>query len=187
MTRIRSSAAARIIGSPWYMSNRFDPPARALADRHYNRQKVGSDQFVPPGRCLVLLTECSRAFWVTSWPFAEYVKHAWAGAWVCSAFRNEGAGIASYLIRAAVAATRAFFGEPPALGMVTFIDREKVKPTPVRGQLVWGWTYRKAGFVEEGETKGGLLALRLRPADMPAPCAAKPRSVAGLPLFGWPA
>ena len=31
-----------------------------------------------------------KALWVTSFPFAQYVRHQWAGAWVCSAFRNEG-------------------------------------------------------------------------------------------------
>lgn len=51
--------------------------------------------------------------------------------------------------------------------MITFVDRRKVKPTRVRGKDVWGWTYRKAGFREVGETKGGLLALQLLPADMP--------------------
>lgn len=84
----------------WIESTRFDPLARAVADRHYNRQKIGSSQFVPPGRCLVLYTEnaSGRAFWVTSYPFAQYVRHAWAGAWVCSAFRNEGAAVSSALI-----------------------------------------------------------------------------------------
>lgn len=112
----------------WQKSNRADPKARDVADRHYNRQKPGTPQFVPPGRCLVLYAENEKgkALWVTSWPFAEYVKHAWPGAWVCSAFRNEGAGIASNMIREAVAATRAFFGDPPALGMITFIDTKKL-------------------------------------------------------------
>ena len=140
-----------------------------LADRHYNRQKIGSPQFVPPGRCLVLLTESADALWVTSWPFAEYVKHAWAGAWVCSCFRNESAARASELITDAVAATRAVYGDPPALGMVTFIDRRHVRPTRVRSVDVWGWTWRKAGFEPCGETKGGLLAFNLAPDAMPAP------------------
>ena len=169
--------------SLWCLSHRADPSARELADRHYNRQKIGTPQFVPPGRCLVLLTPCARAFWVTSWPFAEYVKHAWAGAWICSAFRNEGAGSASSLILSAVAATRAVYGNPPPLGFVTFIDRGKVRPTRVRGKNVWGWTYRKAGFVTSGETKGGLLALRLPPEAMPRPQAAGQRSLRGLALF----
>jgi len=51
--------------------------------------------------------------------------------------------------------------------MVTFIDRDKVKPTMVRGAPVWGWTYRKVGFVDAGETQGGLLCLQLLPGNMP--------------------
>jgi hypothetical protein len=153
----------------WQYSNRFEPRSRVIADRHYNRQKVGSPQFVPPGRCAVFYarTPTGEALWVTSWPFAKYVKHAWPGAWICSAFRNEGAGRASNLIREAVAATRASLGEPPTIGMITFVDRSKVRPTIVRGEKVWGWTYRRAGFVECGETKGGLLALQLLPEAMP--------------------
>lgn len=155
----------------WEVSYRSDPKARKIADRHYNRQKIGSTGFVPPGRCLVLYTqnEKGQALWVTSYPFAEYVKHAWAGAWICSAFRNEGAGIASEMILEAIAATRAYFGEPPKLGMVTFIDRSKVKPTMVHGNPVWGWTWLKAGFEHVGETKGGLMALQLKPENMPEP------------------
>lgn len=167
----------------WCMSHRADPAAARLADRHYNRQKIGSPQFAPTGSCVVFLTDCGRAFWITSFPKAEYVKHAWAGAWVCSAFRSEGAGIASDLIRQAVAATRAHYGEPPTLGMITFVDRKKVKPTMVHGVKVWGWTYRRAGFVDAGETKGGLLALQLPPAFMPAALAANDRTMHGSPLF----
>lgn len=78
----------------WHQSYRADPKARDVADRHYNRQKPGSPQFVPPGRCCVFYaeTDSGRAVWVTSFPFAKYVKHQWGGAWICSAFRNEGAG-----------------------------------------------------------------------------------------------
>lgn len=160
----------------WTLSHRAHTPARLVADRHYNRQKPGTPQFVPPGRCLVLYAanEGGEAVWVTSWPFAEWTKHEWAGAWVCSAFRNEGAGQASEMISQAVAATRWKYPETPPLGMITFVDRKKVRPTMVRGTAVWGWTYRKAGFVDAGETKGGLLALQLHPQDMPAPKAALP-------------
>ena len=59
-------------------------PPGSLADRYYNRQARGAAQFVPPGRCPVLLTADRSAVWVTSWPLAEYVRHAWPGAWVCS-------------------------------------------------------------------------------------------------------
>lgn len=58
----------------WHISDRADPRARVIADRHYNRQKIGTPQFVPPGRCLVLLTEKADALWITSFPFAESVS-----------------------------------------------------------------------------------------------------------------
>ena len=146
----------------WRLSHRADRPALALADRHYNRQKIGSPQFVPPGRCFGLVSDCGRAVWTTSWPFAEYVKHAWAGAWINSIFRNEGAGLSSDLITQAVAATRAFWADTPPLGMVTFVDAEKVKHKRDPGRC-----YLKAGFRNVGHTKGGLVALQLLPGDMP--------------------
>ena len=111
----------------WIRVTRADRRAAELADRHYSRQSIGSAQFVPPGRCLVLLTPDASALWVTSWPRASFVKHAWAGAWMCSLFRNEDPSryLSSELISDAVAATRAHFGKPPTLGMVTFVDALK--------------------------------------------------------------
>ena len=148
--------------SPWTLVNRADPSARAIADRHYNRQKVGAKQFVPPGRCVVLLSTCGTALWVTSWPFAEYVKHAWAGCWVNSCFRNEGSRLSSELILSAVAATRSIW-EPPAGGLITFVDASKIKSAHP------GYCYKMAGFRHVGQTKGGLLAFQLLPDEMPDP------------------
>jgi len=117
---------------------------------------------VPPGRCLVLLA--IHALWVTSWPFAEYTKHAWAGAWICSMFRNESARyLSSALIVDAVAATQWKWPDTPAEGMVTFVDTSKVR----RGNP--GYCFQKAGFQKVGHTQGGLVALQLLPADMPGP------------------
>jgi hypothetical protein len=152
----------------WWRSHRADSDVVPLADRHYNRQKVGAPQFAPPGRCLVLKTRPVDAFWITSWPYAEYVRHAWAGAWVCSAFRNEGERLSSDLIRDAVRATRAEYGDPPALGMITFVDGSQVRRKRDPGRC-----YRRAGFNPCGMTKGGLVALQLRPEDMPEPEPAK--------------
>jgi hypothetical protein len=149
---------------PWVMSHRADPEAVLIADRHYNRQKIGSPQYVPPGRCIALKTHCGRALWVSSWPFAEYVKHAWPGAWMNSLFRNEGAGLSSLLIRDAIAVTRQIWGAPPELGMVTFVDAGKVRRKRDPGRC-----YRKAGFRHVGFTEGGLLAWQLLPDDMPEP------------------
>lgn len=162
---------------PWYWSHRADPHALPLADAHYNRQKPGTPQFVPPGRCLVFLTEGAGALWVSSWPLPEYVKHRWPGAWVCSCFRREHGPLASDLIVMAVAATRAAWGTPPALGMVTFVDPDQTKHKRDPGRC-----FRKAGFEPDGETKGGLVALRIRAERMPGPVPALRRRIAG-PLF----
>lgn len=151
----------------WRESHRADPSGAVLADRHYNRQHPGSRQFVPPGRCFVLVAYTpATAVWVTSWPFEEYTKHAWAGAWVNSLFRREGGNLASEMIRAAVAATLWKWGNPPALGMITFVDETKIQ-----NKRNAGYCYIKAGFKRAGRTKGGLLALQLLPEDMPDPVA----------------
>lgn len=146
----------------WSKRHRGDLDSRLIADQHYNRQKPGTPQFVPPGRCLVLYRP--GALWVTSWPFAEYVKHAWPGAWVCSCFRRESGPLASDLIKDAVSATRWFFGDPPDLGFITFVDSRRIRAD---GQP--GYCYVKAGWQKAGFTKGGLHALQLLPENMPAP------------------
>jgi hypothetical protein len=146
----------------WIKSHRFDRDALPLADRHYNRRKVGSPQFVPPGKCLVLKTRDLKAVWTSSWPFAKYVKHAWPGAWVNSLFRNEGAGLSSELIREAVAATRACWPAIPDLGMVSFVDASKTRRKRDPGRC-----YRKAGFRHVGFTKGGLYVFQMLPGEMP--------------------
>lgn len=145
----------------WHLSDRFDPMVVPLADRHYNRRAIGSPQFAPPGRCLVLRTAEADAFWITSWPFAEYVRHAWPGAWVCSAFRNESDHLSSELIREAVAATR-FAWDAPELGMITFVNAAKVRRKRDPGRC-----YLRAGFLGCGMTKGGLHAFQMLPSEMP--------------------
>ncbi len=165
----------------WHLSYRASPSAAAVADRHYSRQKKGAKQFVKPGRCVVLSAD-GPALWVSSWPYAEHVRHAWAGAWECSLFRSEGVeDLASALIREAVAATRAVWGDPPLLGFITFIDPTKVRPVVVRGLPTFGYSWRKAGWHYDGTTAGGLLAFALAPAEMPP---ASPPLGYAVPLFG---
>lgn len=160
------------ISSIWHISHRADRLALPLADRHYNRQKPGTPQFVPPGRCFVLLAD--QAVWVTSWPYGQYVKHRWPGAWVNSLFRREGGSMqASDMIREAVAATRWYWPDVPELGMVTFVDADKVRHKRDPGRC-----YLRAGFERDGTTKGGLVALRMRPEAMPEPMA--PMGVQGV-------
>jgi hypothetical protein len=177
----------------WVISHRADRRALPLADRHYNRQKPGSPQFVPPGRCLVFLTPGADALWVSSWPFPEFVKHDWPGAWVCNCFRNESGRLSSTLIRQAVAATRHAWGEPPDLGMVSFIDTSKTRPKRHPGRCYLEAGFRRPacpecggpGVTAGGEpcprcggdglayTRGGLVVVQLPPSAMPDPDPAR--------------
>ncbi len=151
----------------WEISHRADKAAAKIADRHYNRQKPGSPQFVPPGRCIVLKT--NKAVWVTSWPYAEYVKHEWAGAWINSLFRNESEYLSSMLILQAIAATRYFWPDIPKLGLITFVDTTKIR------SINPGYCYKMAGFRQIGRTKGGLITLQLLSDEMPI--ANSPRKI----------
>jgi hypothetical protein len=155
---------------PWAMSHRFDPVSAAIADRHYSRQKPGTPQFVAPGRCLVLRVPDAPVLWVTSWPYPEYTHHEWSGAWTCALFRNEAPDrfLSSDLITAAVAATRAHWGDPPAEGFVTFVDPSKLRPKRDPGRC-----FRRAGFHPVGLTiRRSFLALHLGADAMPDPVPA---------------
>jgi len=81
---------------------------------------------------------------------------------MCSAFRNEGAGLSSELITEAVAATRWYWPDTPALGFVTFVNRSKTRP-----KRDPGYCYQMADWKVCGKTKGGLVALQLLPDEMP--------------------
>ncbi len=164
--------------SQWRRSDKFDLPSVALADRHYNRQKPGTSQFVRPARSLVLRSSDGGALWVSIWP--EFVQHAWPGSWECQIFRREhGDVVASEMIRHAVAHTCAEFGDAPATGMVTFIDPEKVRHKRDPGRC-----FLRAGFRKVGVTRRRkLIVLQMLPSSMPEPCAV-PRdqlSFAGMP------
>ena len=150
----------------WRVSNRSDPIGARMADRHYSRQKPGTPQFVGSGSDVVLIAPPdgnAKALWVTKWQ--KYVRTPWwKDAWVCSLFRNEGAGLSSELVTEAVQATMAVWGGPPPGGFVTFVDSDKTKP-----KAHPGYCYRVAGWEHVGHTGQGLYVLRLAPDDFPEP------------------
>lgn len=129
----------------WAESYRADPSANRMAKRHYTCQTPDSDQFVPPGPCLVLAQP--GALWVTSWPKAEYTHHAWPGAWRITRRRDR-----SDVERIRVC-------------MVTFVDERKTLAKRDPGRC-----FRRAGFVEIGRTKDkDLLALGFPVDALPPP------------------
>lgn len=153
----------------WVLSHKSSAPARALADRHYNRQSPGSPWIAPPGRCIVLLTLTGDALWVTVQQ--RYAKHRWPRAWTCTLFRNEGPVLSSQLIAEAVAATRHLWGEPPSEGFITFVN-----PRKIRHKRDPGRCFRRAGFRLCGRSqRRGYLVFQLLSAEMPPPCSPLPR------------
>ena len=147
-----------------------------LAKDHYSHTNSDAQKLGGPGAQIVLVAgDPIAAVWMSTYQRPEFVDHAWPGAWNNTLFRNVGGGLSSELIREAVAATRWAWGDPPPEGMVTFVDAGKVRHKRDPGRC-----YLRAGFVRDGETKGGLLAFVMRPEAMPE---AEPAQ--GMPLRLW--
>lgn len=146
----------------WAMTNRFSRAGCKLADRHYSRQKVGSNQFVAPGKPIVLIGRNNDALWVSLEQLHQ--DHEWKGFWLCTHFRNESAELSSELIKQAEAVTISEWGRT-SKGMITFIDTEKV-----RKKRDFGRCFRKAGWKVFGYTKvNKLLVLGIYIEDMAQP------------------
>lgn len=127
----------------WQVRHRFDAAAAALADRHYSRERP-SPQVGGPGYVLVLVSPCERAVWISKRNSPETrsarVLADGLDAYRCQTFRNEGAGLASELICAAVELTERFWGPPPLDGWATYVDRSKVESKNP------GYCYKMAGW-----------------------------------------
>lgn len=118
-----------------------------MADRHYNRQSVGSTEFVGPGRKIVLIvpseTGTATALWVASHQAFRLDNF---DCWTNNYFRNESKHKASTLIRQAVAATVAIWHQIPPDGLHSFVDPRKVAGVKRRGKLIHGFCFDRAGF-----------------------------------------
>lgn len=138
---------------PWLITHKADHACRLLADRHYTRQTIGSPQFCRPGRNLVLRTALGDAVWVT-W---SGIRDDGLRAWECTIFRNESPHLSSDMIRAALTATMAEWGQPPPDGIITYVDQSKVQSANP------GFCFLSAGFRRIGRSKRrGLVLLQFK-------------------------
>lgn len=169
----------------WWRSWKADPVAVAFAAGHYSRRrraKKTQRQWCPPGRGVPLRVYDGpgAALWHTHWPDPRIAMHGLGDAWICSIFRNEGAGLSSDLILEALAASRYEFGDPPEVGTLTFVDRDEIlSPNP-------GYCFKVVGFAYVGKTKDrGLDILALPPELHPAaePPAGRLRPGCGTPTL----
>ncbi len=143
------------LDAKWFAVSKADPRARALADRHYSRQKPGTPQFCRPGQNIVLLTQDGRALWVSWRPKPGIQRMDGLDAIECTMFRNEGPYLSSDLIREAVELTLAKWGRPKD-GLLTYIAHEKVRSSNP------GCCFKKAGWRRDGTYSRGNGLVRLR-------------------------
>lgn len=85
----------------WFRVDKFDARAATLADRHYSRQTVGSDQVMGPGKTLLMITPDENAVWGVVYNLDAIGEYRWRN----SIFRNESPSRSSELVRAATAMT----------------------------------------------------------------------------------
>lgn len=152
----------------WTRTQKFDPLAAALADRHYSRRKVGSPQFMPPGQTIILLTEYADAVFGWWRPHPDSGIKAMNGldGWTCTIFRNEGFVLSSDLILdAELAIAEAGHGCGPS-GFITYVWDKKVS------SINPGACFKRAGWQRAGKS-----------ADKKKTLLQKPFGNAGLPRW----
>lgn len=144
------------VGAPWALTNRADPAVARMADDHYSRKAKGSRQFHPPGQSVVLYVPgpewpfraAASWVWWRPMPWKAHRYDPYDGWWNCSLFCNEGAGLSSVLITAAIPWALAAWGLPTH-GFDTYVWPEKVRsPNP-------GFCYKVAGWQTGGWSKDG--------------------------------
>jgi hypothetical protein len=132
--------------STWQEVRDGNDTARAIFDRHYSRSRYRYADgrkpllFVGPGEKMVLLTQCARALLV----WRRFRSQDSQEGVNCAVFRNEGAGLASDLLKeGCLAAWRRWPGER----LYTYVDPRKVKGNPP------GSCFMHAGWSRCGITK----------------------------------
>jgi hypothetical protein len=110
--------------------------------------------FCRPGRNLVLRTAVGDAVWVNR----AGIRDDELKAWECTIFRNESKYLSSDMIRVAVEATIAEWGQPPPDGIITYVDQSKVRSSNP------GFCFLSAGFQRIGKSRHrGVLLLQIVP------------------------
>jgi hypothetical protein len=136
-------------GATWIEVRDGNPTALSLFDRHYTskrRERRKIDQFVGPGEKVVLLTPCARALFV----WRKYVSDDRQRGVNCAVFRNEGAGLSSALIRAAMDVAWLRW---PGERLFTYVNPKKLRSTNP------GFCFLAAGWKRCGVTKWNRLLI----------------------------
>lgn len=145
-----------LASGPWVQVWDGNATAAALYDRHYSRNlgSVGDPRIAGPGSKMVLLTPCARGVFV--WRrFKSKDPTAGPDDINCAIFRNEGAGLASDLIRSAMDLAWEKWG---LHRLYTYVNPKRVLSTNP------GYCFLRAGWRKCGVTKTRkLLILEVLP------------------------
>lgn len=141
-------------GGVWIPVRDGNPTASSLYDRHYSRNPAsrGDPRCAGPGQKMVLLTPCARALFV----WRKFISKDQQDGVNCAIFRNEGAGLASELIREAM---RLAWQRWPGERLYTYVNPRRVRSSNP------GFCFKTAGWRVCGITKTRrLLVLEALPA-----------------------
>ena len=136
---------------PWLETRDGDPSVRAVFDRHYSRRRYADGRspalFVGPGEKMVLRTAACDAIFV----WRKFIPLDGQRGVNCAVFRNEGAALSSWLIRAAMVLAWRRWGKER---LYTYVDARRILSTNP------GWCFLCAGWRRVGRTKDrGLVIL----------------------------
>lgn len=142
-----------MIDGHWLPSNKFDPRAVALYERHYSARHYADGrkrtQFVGPGECMVLLTVNCDALWV--WVRNRMERYDHQDGVNCAVFRNEGSVLSSDLVREA---DELAWQRWPGERHFTYVEDAKIRRKRDPGRC-----FRKAGWNACGRNADGRLTL----------------------------
>lgn len=117
-----------------------------LADRHYSRQKPGTNQFMPPGRTIVLRNSAGDVVFGWLW---QLKRDDGQQGFNCSIFRNESARQSSDIILEAETIAVREWGQNRGF---TYIDPDEVSVNP-------GYCFKRAGWKFVKKISSGLHLL----------------------------
>lgn len=155
MTALAQPFLPGSVAGTWLTARDGDETGRALFHRHYSRQPYADGRkpklYVGPGEKLVLITPCAHAMFV----WRRFVNRDGNQGVNCAVFRNEGAGLSSDLIKAAVAVA---WDRWPGQRLYTYVNPRRIRSTNP------GFCFLMAGWVRCGITKRRrYLVLELMP------------------------
>lgn len=145
----------RVVTEYWQQVGKFDPRTATLADRHYNRRKIGSPQFMPPGQTLILLSPDEQAVfgWWRPHPDSGIPAINGLDGWTCTIFRNESPTLSSLMILDAEKALYQTGHDIGPDGLLTYVWDSKVRSTNP------GACFKHAGWTVRGRSADGKKTL----------------------------